>query len=320
MVGVDLGGTNVRAAVADSAGRILGDAKQPSLAMEGPEVTIPLIIDTIRKAVKSSDVQMEDICGAGMGVPGRHKSAEGIVLWNPNFRGWDGLQLLEPITKELGIAAYMGNDVNVAALGEFRFGAGINVNSMVMMTLGTGIGGGVILDGKLWAGANEGGGEIGHQVIVPDGPECSCHRFGHLESMAGRDAIIDRARRKILMGRKTVLAEWHKPDYFDVTPAVIAKAADQGDEVALEVMQETGYYVGIGASNAINFLNPEMLVIGGGISLAGPVLWDPIMRTIRANSLIEALDVCQVVPSTLVDDAGILGGVVLVLQAMEECA
>lgn len=320
VVGVDLGGTNVRAAVTDKEGRILGDAKHPSLAMEGPDVTIPIIIQTIRDAASAASIDLADVCGIGIGCPGRHKSDEGIVIWNPNFRGWDGLQLLQPITDELGIAAYMGNDVNVAALGEFRFGAGRDVNSMVMMTLGTGIGGGIILDGKLWAGANEGGGEIGHQIVVPNGKMCGCNRYGHLESEAARDAIIERARKMIYMGRKTVLTERCEPDYLDITPAMISQAANEGDEVSLEVMQETGYFVGIGVSNAINFLNPEMVVIGGGISLAGPVLWDPIIRTVRANALIEALEVCQVVQSKLVDDAGILGGVVLVLQAMEACA
>jgi glucokinase len=311
LVGVDLGGTNVRAAVTDKEGHILGDARRPSLAMEGPDITIPEIIGTIQDALKAAGTATKDVCGVGFGVPGRHKSKEGIVLWNPNFKGWDGIQFLAPVQDALGLAAWMDNDVNVAALGEFRFGAGRGVNSMVMMTLGTGVGGGIILDGKLWQGANEGGGEIGHQVIQTNGPECSCHRFGHLESLAGRDSIVERARRKILMGRKTVLSEWTKPDFFDVTPAMIAKAAGEGDKVALEVMDETGYYVGIGASNAINFLNPEMVVIGGGISQAGPVLWDPIMRTVRANALIEALEVCRVVPSALGDDAGVLGGAVL---------
>ena len=128
VIGVDLGGTNVRAAVADRNGHICGDARRASLAMEGPEVTIPQIVGTIRDAMKDAGVDATDVCGIGMGVPGRHKSKEGLVIWNPNFRGWEGLQLLAPIEKELGLAAYMGNDVNVAALGEFRFGAGRDVS------------------------------------------------------------------------------------------------------------------------------------------------------------------------------------------------
>lgn len=321
IVGVDLGGTNVRAAVADKEGRLIGDARLPSRAMEGAHITIPIIVQVIRDAVSNAGVSLQDVCGVGMGVPGRHISTEGIVLWSPNFSAdWVGLQLLAPIREAVGLPVYMGNDVNVAALGEYRFGAakGKNVSSMVMMTLGTGIGGGIILNGKLWLGANEGGGEIGHQVIQPNGKTCGCGNFGHLESMANRDAIIERAQRLIYLGRKTMLTDMSEPNYLDLTPAMISEAASKGDEVAIEVMDETGYYVGLGVSNTINFLNIEMFVIGGGIAQAGPVLWDPIMRTVRANALKEALEVCQVVPAALGDDAGVLGGVVLVLEAMGE--
>jgi len=214
----------------------------------------------------------------------------------------------------------MGNDVNVAALGEFRFGAAKDVSSMVMLTLGTGIGGGIILNGKLWTGANEGGGEIGHQVINPNGFRCGCGNFGDLEAEAGSNGIIERTLRKIYLGKRTTLAQRVDYKLENIMPELVADAAIEGDEVALEVMQETGYFVGIGVANAINFLNPQVVVIGGGISRAGPILWDPIMRTVRANGLNEALEVCQVVPSMLGDDAGIMGGVVLVLEELEACA
>jgi glucokinase len=287
--------------------------------MEGAEVTIPQIIQAIHDAVKDAGVGLKDICGIGMGVPGRHKSKEGIVLWSPNFKDWGGVQLLAPIRDEFGLPVYMGNDVNVAALGEFRFGVAGDVNSMVMMTLGTGIGGGIILDGKLWLGANEGGGEIGHQIVNPNGRQCGCGNFGDLEGEASRDAIVERALRKIYLGRKTVLTRQVEPKYYDITPASIAEAAFEGDQLAIEVLEETGYFVGIGVANVINFLNVEMVVIGGGISQAGPALWDSMMRTVRANALKEALEVCRVVPAALGDDAGIMGGVVLVLQEIESC-
>jgi glucokinase len=318
IVGVDLGGTNVRAAVTDKNAIILGEGHRPSLADEGSEATISQIIEAIHEAIDASGVEPGSICGIGMGVPGRHNSAEGIVLWSPNFKDLGtGVQILAPIRDEFGIPTYMGNDVNVAALGEFRFGAGIGISSMVMMTLGTGIGGAIILDGKLWAGVNEGGGEIGHQIINPNGMQCECGNFGDLEGEARRDSIVERALRKIYQGRRTVLAYKVEPKYYDLTPAMIAQAAAEGDQLSLEVMEETGYYIGIGVANAINFLNPEMVVIGGGIAQAGAVLWDPIMRTVRANAIERSLEVCRVIPAALGDNAGIMGGVVLVLQAME---
>jgi glucokinase len=320
IIGVDIGGTNTRASVAEKDGRILSEGHRPTKAMDGPDESIPQIIDAIREAIENGKVSASDICGIGMGVPGRHKTREGIVLWSPNFKDWAGLQLLQPFRDAFGVPVFMGNDVNVAALGEFRFGAGSGVNSMVMLTLGTGIGGGIILDGKLWKGANEGAGEIGHQIINPNGRLCGCGRYGDLESEANQGGIIERARRKIQMGRKTSLVHRVEGDPDALTPEIIAEAAFEGDELSLEVLQETGYFVGIGVANAINLLNPEMVVIGGGIARAGFVLWDPIMRTVKANALAEALEVCQVVPSELRDDAGILGGVTLVLEEIESCA
>ncbi|MHB1001519.1 MAG: ROK family protein [Armatimonadota bacterium] len=318
LVGVDLGGTNVRAAVTDKEGHILGQGRRPSLAMEEPEVTISQIIQSIKDAVKDAGIKESDICGIGMGVPGRHNSKQGIVMWSPNFRNmWKEVQVLAPIKEEFHVPVFMGNDANVAALGEFQFGAARDVNSMVMMTLGTGIGGGIILNGKLWLGANEAGGEVGQQIVNPNGMQCGCGNFGDLEGEARRDSIVERAIRKIFMGRKTILSDMVPPKYYDLTPALIAEAASKGDQVATEVMEETGYFVGIGISNLISILNPDMVVIGGGISQAGPVLWDPIMRTINANALTEALEVCKVVPAELGDDAGIMGGVVLVLQELE---
>ena len=316
IVGIDLGGTNVRAAVTDRAGKILGEGREPSLAMEGADLTIPQIIKAIRSALSNAGVDASRVAGIGMGVPGWHNSREGIVLWSPNFKDWHGVQLLAPIKEDLGVPAFMGNDVNVAALGEFNFGAGRDVKSLVMLTLGTGIGGGIILDGRLWLGANDGAAEIGHTVVVPDGPVCSCGRRGHLEALACRDAIIERAARKIQMGRPSVLVEDADWPLWSVTPAAIAKAAEAGDEVAVETMAETAYYVGVGISNAINLLNPEMVIVGGGIAQAGDVLWGPLLRTVQALALTQSRRVCRVVPAELGDDAGIMGGVTLVMQEL----
>jgi len=314
IVGVDLGGTNVRAAVTTRDGRIIGEGRESSLASEGVDVTIGQIIKSIRSAVKSAGVELSEVAGIGMGVPGWHNSKEGITMWSPNFKDWHGVQLLAPIKQDLGLPAFMGNDVNVAALGEFKFGAGKDVNTLVMLTLGTGIGGGIIIDGKLWVGANDGAAEIGHTIVLPDGPLCSCNRRGCLESLASRDAIIKRAARKIQQGRPSMLIRDEDWLLWSITPADIAKAADAGDEVAIETMAETGYYVGVGIANAINLINPEMVIIGGGIARAGAVLWDPLLRTVNALALAQSRKVCRVVPAELGDDAGIMGGVTLVLQ------
>ncbi|MEN6371236.1 MAG: ROK family protein [Armatimonadota bacterium] len=314
IVGVDLGGTNVRAAATTRDGKIVGEGRVPSLATEGVDVTVGQIIKSIRLAVTSADIDLSQVAGVGMGVPGWHNSKEGITMWSPNFKDWHGVQLLMPIKEELGLPVFMGNDVNVAALGEYKFGAGRNVSTLVMLTLGTGIGGGIILDGKLWVGANDSAAEIGHTIVLPDGPLCSCNRYGCLESLAGRDAIIKRAARKIQLGRPSMLIRDEDWLLWSITPADISKAAEAGDEVAIETMAETAYYVGVGVSNAINLINPEMVIIGGGIAQAGEVLWGPLLRTVEALALKQSRSVCKVVRAELGDDAGIMGGVTLVLQ------
>jgi glucokinase len=314
IVGVDLGGTNIRAATCSMQGHILGEARYDSLAMEGLDATVGQIIKAVRESAASARISVSEVVGVGMGVPGHHKSKEGKVLWSPNFKNWDGVQLLAPIKEDLGVPVVMGNDANVAALGEFNFGAGREVNTMVMLTLGTGIGGGMILNGRLWTGTNEGGAEIGHTIVLADGPMCSCGRHGCLESLARRDAIVDRAARKMLTGRPSVLLERVANVPWNVTPAMIAEAAHEGDEIALETLAETGYYVGLGVANSINVINPDMVVIGGGIARAGEPLWGAIHRTVKTNALHASQEVCRVVPAELDDDAGVMGGVTLVMH------
>ena len=174
ILGVDLGGTNVRACVTDREGKVLGSGRAPSLALEGVENTVSQIIHAARTAVRSAGVHVNEIAGLGIGVPGHIEPKEGVVLWAPNFyddgKPYRNIHLGEPIADQMDLPVLMGNDANVAALGEFRFGAGRKTQTMVMVTLGTGIGGGIILNGKLWTGATGGAGEIGH-IIVAAGVE-----------------------------------------------------------------------------------------------------------------------------------------------------
>lgn len=317
VIGVDLGGTNVRASVVDQSGNIISEGRTDSRAMEGLNVTIGQIVIAIRQAVDGSPVTMNDIAGVGMGIPGTVKSQEGMVMWSPNFLGWDGVQISQPIRDELGVPMLIGNDANVAALGEYAFGAGRGAKCMVMFTLGTGIGSGLVIDGKIWVGVNESGPEMGHHIVLADGPRCSCGRYGCLEALARRDAIIDRAARKAHQGRATLLLDKSGHDLRFVTPAMIAEAAAEGDEIAAETLRETGYYIGIGVSNAINMLNPDKVVIGGGIAQAGELLFAPIRTTVEVNALYQQLQGCEILPAELGDNAGVLGGAAMALQQMQ---
>jgi len=316
VIGVDLGGTNARAAVVDKSGRIVGEGRCDSKAMEGFEVTVGQIVSAVRLAAEKSPVDISQCSGVGMGVPGTIRATEGLVMWSPNFKDWNGVPLGPRMREELDLPVFMGNDANVAALGEYTFGAGKGSKCMVMFTLGTGIGSGLIMNGRNWDGVSGTAPEMGHQIILADGPRCSCGRYGCLEALARRDAICDRAARKAHLGRHTSLIEKSGHDLRYLTPAMIAEAAADGDQVSIETMEETGYYIGIGVANAINILNPDKVVVGGGIAQAGELLFGPIRRTVEVNALYEPLQVCEIVPAMLGDDAGVLGGAALAFQQL----
>lgn len=318
VVGVDLGGTNVRAAVMERATEkiVARSDNLPARAQEGVTETAGQIASAAQMALDWARVDTGDVLGAGIAVPGHVKAAEGRVMWAPNFKDrWQGVQVAQPVRDALGVPVFIGNDANLAALGEFTFGAGRAVRHLAMITLGTGIGGGLIVDGKLIEGADGGAGEIGHMVIHPGGRGGNS-AFGSVEGEAGRDAITERAARKIQEGRPTSLATLVDYDRFALTPALIAQEAQKGDAVAREVFEETGHYVGLCAANLINLLNPQMIVIGGGVSLAGALVLEPIQRTAYACAIRTMSRTCQIVLADLGDNAGIMGGMALVLHEL----
>ncbi|MDQ2800294.1 MAG: ROK family protein [Armatimonadota bacterium] len=316
VVGVDLGGTNVRAAVMERATeRIAARGENlPSRAQEGADKTAGQIALAVRTALEHAGVGPKDVLGVGIAVPGHVHASEGVVLWGPNFKDqWQDVPIARLVQDALGLPVQIGNDANLAALGEFAFGAGRAVRHLAMVTLGTGIGGGIIIDGKVLEGADGGAGEIGHMIVNPGGRGGNS-AFGSVEGETGRDAIIERAARKIQEGFPTSLGERVNFNRFLLTPAMIAEEAQKGDAVALEVFEETGYYVGLCVVNLINIFNPEMVVIGGGIAQAGDIILEPIRRTAHACAVPSLVRSCSIVPAELGDNAGIFGGIAQVLQ------
>jgi len=315
-IGVDIGGTNIRAGVVDEGGRILGEARRPALAETGLRAAVGRAIEAIEEALDNAGLSPRAVAAVGVGVPGAHRSSEGLTIYSPNFADSRGVPVLAPIRGAVGLPAFMLNDVAVQTLGEHRFGAGQGYSQMVMITLGTGIGGGAIIDGELRVGYREGFAEVGHMTIDPEGPFCECGNQGCWEALAARDAIVRRAVTKIQQGRQTAVAEMVDFRLGSITPALIGRCADQGDQVAVEVLGETGYYLGIGIANLIQLYNPQVLVIGGGIAQAGRWLLEPITRTVRARAHMVPASTCRIVPAQLGDDAGIIGGSVLAAVEM----
>ena len=316
VVGVDLGGTNVRAAVIDrTTEKIVARGENiSSLALEGVAQTTGQIVRAVETALEAASARKSQVLGVGIAVPGHVKAKEGLVMWAPNFKDqWKQVPIAHSVETLLGLPVRIGNDANLAALGEFRFGAGRSVRHLIMITLGTGVGAGIIVDGKLLDGADGGAGEVGHMIINPGGRGGNT-AFGTVEGEAQRDGIIERAARKIQQGRPTTLGARVDFDRFALTPAIIAEEALKGDVVALEVYEETGYYLGICVANLINLFNTQMIVVGGGIAQAGEIILDPIRRTATACAIRSMSRTCSIVPAELGDNAGVLGSAAIVLQ------
>ena len=316
VVGVDLGGTNVRAAVIDrTTEKIVARGENiSSLALEGVAQTAGQIVRAIETALEAASARKSQVLGVGIAVPGHVKAKEGLVMWAPNFKDqWKQVPIAHSVETLLGLPVRIGNDANLAALGEFRFGAGRSVRHLIMITLGTGVGAGIIVDGKLLDGADGGAGEVGHMIINPGGRGGNT-AFGTVEGEAQRDGIVERAARKIQQGRPTTLGARVDFDRFALTPAIIAEEALKGDVVALEVYEETGYYLGICVANLINLFNTQMIVVGGGIAQAGEIILDPIRRTATACAIRSMSRTCSIVPAELGDNAGVLGSAAIILQ------
>jgi glucokinase len=323
-VGVDLGGQNVRAAVLRRGERNVAIVKLPSEAKEGADRVRARVAEVVEAAIKESGVSREDVAAVGIAVAGHIDPASGVIHWSPNFGKMEDStfhMFLEepftgPIAHKLGLAVYAANDANAAVLGEWKHMKVPGVSDMVMFTLGTGIGGGVVSQGRLVTGSTGGAVEIGHHVIVVGGRMCGCGTLGCLEAYCGTDAIIERALR--MMERNIESSLWDRihADKTGFKPIVISEEADKGDATALAVWEETGYYLGIGIANAVNLFNPQYVIIGGQIRKA-PGLLDAAKRSMRRHVIHSIGHTCQVVEAELGDDAGVIGGAELVWQAVD---
>ncbi|MEO0123176.1 MAG: ROK family protein [candidate division WOR-3 bacterium] len=292
-IGIDVGGTNIKAGLVFK-GRVIKKEKLPTLADAGPEECINQIKNAIKNFVKASS-------SIGIGIAGIIDSRNGIVRYSPNLKGWYDIELARILKKEFKRSVKILNDVNAILLGEWIYGAGKGYKNIFLFTLGTGVGGAAICEGKMLFGANGFAGEFGHTVINFNGPKCVCGNFGCLERYVGSRYIVELALRK-LARKKSSLRK-----YNNLTPKIIASEARKGDSVAREVFEEIGYYIGIGVSNIINLFDPDIVIISGGISNAGKILFEPIKKTVKRLILGPEYRNVKIVPAKLGDDAGILG-------------
>ena len=300
-VGVDLGGTNLRCAVVDKSWAIIARHECATRADEGCDAIIKRMADGVNIAVAAAKLRNEDINAIGIGAPGPLDGKRGVVIEAPNLPGWINVPLALRLQELTGIQAFLENDANAAGFGEFRAGAGKGSDSMVMMTLGTGVGGAVILGGKLWTGPDGTAGEIGHVCIVANGRTCGCGRKGCIEAYASANSTVARFREARVEGKATMLSGEH------VTCADIFSAAGKGDPLAKDIISETGRLLGLMAANMANLLNPERCVFAGGMTRAWNLLSPPLLAEVDRHALATPKARMQVLPAALGDDAGLIG-------------
>ncbi len=311
-VGVDLGGTKILAAVISHKGEVLGEAKNATRAEEGPEVVIARVAETVQQAAGAADLPLKKVGGVGVGAPGVVDTDKGVVRFAPNLTFWQEVPLAKKLKKQLDCPVVIGNDVDVATYGEYALGAGARCRNVVGIFPGTGIGGALILDGRLHKGARGSASEVGHMVLVADGPICGCGRQGCAEAVASRTAIERDLWNAIRFGRQTVLTDKVK-EGERIRSGVLAEAARAGDTLVCETLTRTARYLGLLAGSLVNLIDPEMIVFGGGLIVACAEWMMPTIRGVAREHFINTLDAdkVRIEVATLGDYAGVLGAAML---------
>lgn len=305
VVGIDIGGTNlVVGTVAEDGSEVLGLVSEPTRVERGPDAIIDRIAALARDSMAAADGR--EILGVGIGAPGPLDRKAGVVLLTPNL-GWTNMPLRDRVAAALGLPCTLDNDANCAIFGEWWRGAARGATHVVGLTIGTGIGGGIVLDGRIYHGTSDIAGEIGHMTIDSTGRRCKCGNYGCLEAYASGPAIAARAVEGIAAGAETALPNYVQGDLSLVTAQVVYEAAHDGDPFALEVVRDTAKFLGAGVANIVNIFNPGVVVICGGVTLAGDRLFVPLRGEVNRRAFKPAVQVCRIVPGELPGTAGVVG-------------
>jgi glucokinase len=309
---VDLGGTNIAGIFAGGDGRVVCEKKVPTQSHEGPEAVLNRVAQLVNGLARESGARPVAL---GMGVPGLADLQRGVTKFLPNLpTQWRDVPVRDLLSPQVGCPVYLLNDVRMATLGELVFGHGRTARTMVFFALGTGIGGGVAVDGKLRLGPLGAAGELGHQTILPDGPRCGCGSHGCLEALASGPALAAEGVRLMLSGQAPKLHELVRGEASAVTPKEMAAAAEAGDLAIQEAIVRAAGYLGIAVANVVTILHPDLVVLGGGVAGIGPLLFDTVRRTVRERVRMFPTDDVEIKPSLLGEQAGALGGIALAMQ------
>ena len=318
VLAVDLGGTKIITAVILSTGEIICRKYSLTLADEGTRPVINKLSSAVAETMAQAQLKTSDIAGIGIAAAGILDIDRGIVTTSPNLPHWHNVPLRDILADRLGIVTYLINDANAAALGEHRFGAGIGFDNIIYLTVSTGIGGGIIIDGELYSGADGCAGELGHMTIEANGPQCHCGNFGCLEAMASGWAVAKEAMMRINRGERSSIIELVDGRLENITAETVAMAARRGDQLACDIVAKAANYLGIGLANLVNIFNPELIIIGGGLSKMGDMLLKPARKVLKERAFRLPARTVHIVRARLGSNAGIVGAAAYVFDQKSE--
>lgn len=318
LIGVDLGGTKILTGVFKPSLDLVTTCKLSTKPQRGVSKVIDRIARCVQDAVDEADLTLKHVAGIGVGAPGAVDFEKGTVIFAPNMEGWKDIPLKKELEKALGVPVFVENDCNIAALGVYGAELESKPRSMLGMFVGTGIGGGLILNGNLYSGFNHTAGEIGHMILEVGGPKCGCGNKGCFEALASRSAIFSRIKAAVKGGQKTVLTDMLGNDLADLRSGDLRKAIRKGDKFVDKVIDEAAEYIGIGIATLVNILNPEVVVLGGGVIEAlEDEMMSVIVETAKDYAMAGSMKNVEIIASSLGDSAGVTGGAVLAKRELK---
>ena len=314
VLAVDIGGTKIIAAVFSTDGQLLAKDVYPTLAGAGVSAVIERIFTAIDRLLSQNITEISQLDCIGIAVAGAIDSNRGLVTASPNLPGWLDVPLRYIVQDRYQVDAFLVNDASAAALGEHRFGVGRGVSNLILLTLGTGIGGGIVINGEMYCGVCGSAGEIGHMVIDVNGPECACGNRGCLEALASGTAVARDAIRRIGQGEKSSLVEMAEGEIESITAETVGTAARNGDSLALDVLSQAANYLGVGMVNLVNIFNPEMIVLGGGMANLGELFIDSAKQVVAERAFPISAQAVRIVTAQLGNEAGVYGAAAFALE------
>jgi len=318
VLALDLGGTKIFAATISRQGQVMARERSLTLAREGPDIVLSRILSAIDHFLGQRNIKPSQLHSISVASAGAIDYKKGLVAQSANLPGWHDIPLRDIVQARYKVRTHLLNDADAAALGEHQFGAGRGVDTLVLLTLGTGIGGGVILNGRLYSGGSGSASEIGHMTIDVNGPRCGCGNTGCLEVLASGTAIAREATSRLKQGERSSLTGMVGGKIEDITAEKVSAAARAGDHLASEVIRQAATYLGVGLTNVVNIFNPEMIIIAGGLAKIGDPLLDPARQIIKERAYTVGGQAVRIVPAQLGDDAGVLGAAAFAWQQEPE--